>query len=286
MAGEAVIGAILLALTTQADTTAQRSGDIIVTARPRPPAAIIAKRVRAITRRSSDQVARFAEPVCAGALGFAEPYAGMIRARIMAVAKAAGVPTAGADCRSNITLLVVSDGKLLLTELKRQKPAIFNAMPPREVERALAEPGPVRVITITELRSRDGNRLSADYTRGNSGGLAGGASTLLVNSASIINLATRQDITGSLVLIDTAATFGKTLNQLADYTAMRTLAKTNATAEADDDTILSLFADPAHAPRTLTSFDAAFLKALYHGPATLKYGTKLAAMTRDIVEEP
>lgn len=67
---------------------------------------------------------------------------------------------------------------------------------------------------------------------------------------------------------------------------MRTLAKTNATAGPDDDTILSLFAYPAHAPRALTSFDAAFLKALYHGPATLKYGTRVAAMTRDIVEEP
>lgn len=202
MAGEAVIGAILLALMTQADTTPPRPSNIVVIARPKPPAAIIAKRVRAITRRSSDQVARFAEPVCAGALGLAEPYAGMVMARITAVAKAAGVPTAKAGCRSNVTLLIVSDGKLLLTELKRRKPAIFNAMPPREVERALAEPGPVRVITITELRSRDGNALSNDYTRGN-GGLAGGAPTLLVNSASIINLATRQDITGSLVLIDT-----------------------------------------------------------------------------------
>ena len=275
----------LLALILQAGAAPQRPGDIVVTARAKPPAEVIAKRVRAITRRSSDQVARFADPVCAGALGLPEPYAGMVRARITAVAKAAGVPTAGPGCRSNVTLLIVSDGKLLLTELERQKPAIFAAMPPREVERALAEPGPARVITLTELRSRDGNRLSADYSRGNSTGLAGGAPTLLVDSASIINLTTRQDITGSLVLIDTAATLGKTLNQLADYTAMRALAKTNASADADDDTILSLFTDSAHAPRALTTFDAAFLKALYHGPATLKYGTKLAAMTREIVKE-
>lgn len=140
------------------------------------------------------------------------------------------------------------------------------------------------MVTATQLLSRDGDALSGDYTTGNTG-LAGGAPSLQVRSASILDLPTRQDITGALVLIDTTSAMGKTLNQLADYAAMRALAKTNAAASADDDTILSLFADAGSPPRQLTSFDTAFLRALYHGPATAKFDSKVAQITNQIAAE-
>lgn len=286
MVGGAVIGTVLLTLMAQSADDRRRPNDIVITARPRPPIKVIVQRVRMITRRTGDQVARFTEPVCPGVLGIPESFAGQIKTRMAAVAKAADVPTAGPKCRPNITLLIVSDGKQLLTELKRQKTAIFNAMPTQEVERALTEAGPVRVITTTELRSRDGNRLSPNYTQGNSDAFAGGASMLIVDSASIIHLATRQDISGSLVLLDTAAVIGKTINQLADYTMMRTLTKTNGVAHADDHTILSLFTDPTGSPPGLTSFDATFLKALYRGPATVPYLKKVRGIARQIAAEP
>lgn len=285
MAGEAMIAlaaAMLVGQAPAAETPQQRGPDVVVTARPKSSVEEVRRQVRAITQRSGDQVARFHEPVCAGAIGLPQPYAGRVIARITEDAQAAGIATDKPGCRPNVTLVIVDDGKLLLTELRRQKPALFAAMPPREVQRALDETGPVRTITLTQLKSRDGNTLSNDYTQGNTG-MAGGAATLLVNSASIIHLATRQDITGSLVIVDTAATLGKTLNQLADYTAMRALARTNASADAGDDTILSLFHTTA-APRALTVFDTAFLKALYRGPATASLQGKLTQMTRDIAE--
>jgi len=260
----------------------QGSNDIIVTARPKPPIEVVRKRLRAITRRTGEQIARFNEPVCAGVIGLPQPYAARVVTRMMTVAKNAGAALAGPRCRPNLTLVIVDDGRLLLTELKRQKPALFNALPAREVERALTEPGPARVITLTQLLSRDGRAQSLDYTNGNTG-MAGGAPVLQVESASIVNMATRQDITGSLVLIDTAAALGKGLDQLADYAALRALAKTNVSAHEDDDTILSLFSGQGTPPRGLTAFDAAFLKALYHGPATMKYGTKISSMAREIM---
>ena len=243
---------------------------------------MIRARVHAITRRSGDQVARFNEPVCAGTIGLPEPYAGKVVARIMADARTAGAPTDNAGCRPNVTLVIVDDGKRLLAELKRRRSPLFRALPPGELERALAEPGPVRTITATQLLSRDGVAPSGDDTSGN-GGIGGGAPTLLVRDASILDLPTRQDITGSLVLIDTAATLGKTLTQLADYVAMRALAKTNARVSADDDTILALFAADT-SPKRLTPFDTAFLQALYRGPPTEKFGTKLARMSRQIAK--
>ena len=283
MAGEAMIGIVLLPLLLQASPATQRSPDVVVTARAKPSAEVIRQRVRAITRRSGDQVARFNEPVCAGTIGLPEPYAGRVITRIMADARAAGVPTDKAGCRPNVTLVIVDDGRQLLAELKRRRAPLFRAVPPGDIDRALAEPGPVRSITATQLLSRDGDAPSGDYTSGN-GGIGGGAPTLLVRSASILDLPTRQDIAGSLVMIDTAATLGKTLTQLADYTAMRALAKTNTVARADDNTILALFNNSAPAPRRLTPFDAAFLKALYRGPPTAKFNVQIARMSRQIAE--
>ena len=80
------------------------------------------------------------------------------------------------------------------------------------------------------------------------------------------------------------------MNQLADYAAMRTLARTRPAdgtgheAGEGSDTILTLFApgDPAGRPRGLTTFDAGYLEALYHGPATEPAMAKTRQIARAI----
>ena len=79
-----------------------------------------------------------------------------------------------------------------------------------------------------------------------------------------------------MVLIDRSAALGKTIGQVADYAAMRTLAQTRV--PADGDTILTLFDPTEAAPRELTPFDRGFLLSLYKGSALARPLVKTATM--------
>jgi hypothetical protein len=72
----------------------------------------------------------------------------------------------------------------------------------------------------------------------------------------------------SWVVIETGATFGKSLTQIADYAAMRGLAMVSPAELADsDDTILALFEPGADSSvPELTEFDVAYLAGLYRAP--------------------
>ena len=190
----------------------------------------------------------------------------MIVDRIEADARAAHIAVGGRGCRANVTAIFVRDGKAVLAALNRTDPGLFRDVGAGERRRLLAEDGPVHVLHATEIRSRDGDRLKA----GTSATSAGKPDVpyLEVRSASILGLPTRQDINGAVILIDTPATVGKTLQQLADYIAMRVLARTREVGSGrGGDTILTLF-DDAAPPPGMTSFDTGYLAALYKGDGT------------------
>ena len=84
-----------------------------------------------------------------------------------------------------------------------------------------------------------------------------------VRTASIINQPTRADIDGSVIVIDRSAALGITLAQLADYTAMRGLARTAAPKDSGVRSILSLFDRGATRQPELTRSDIIYLQALY-----------------------
>jgi hypothetical protein len=69
-------------------------------------------------------------------------------------------------------------------------------------------------------------------------------------------------------VIETGATFGKSLTQIADYAALRGLAMvTPGELDGSEDTILALFEPGSQAaPAELTEFDRAYLKGLYRAP--------------------
>jgi hypothetical protein len=72
------------------------------------------------------------------------------------------------------------------------------------------------------------------------------------------------------MVIDSSATLGKTLTQIADYAALRSLADLKSRAPVTRErTILTLF-QPGSAPDGLTPYDLAYLKGLYSGPSSLK----------------
>jgi hypothetical protein len=249
--------------------------DIVVTGERASKAREAAVRAltRAVAYQSDGQLARFAGAVCPAMVGFEDPYDKLVVDRITQAARDANVPVDTPGCSPNLTVIIVENGQAVLQALYKTKPGLFTALPPGERKRLLADRGPVHAMTFTELRDRDGGRVNApSEARFTFDDLP----KLLVHSASIMNPVTRQDINGSVILIDRAAAMGKSLRQIGDYAAMRALAKTND-AGAGNNTILSLFAPGAATPPpALTLFDQAYLAALYKGPATRGYLAKVA----------
>ncbi|HWK36926.1 hypothetical protein [Sphingomonas sp.] len=264
--------AVAAPLSAQDQPPPPRDGqDIVVTGQAESKAREAAVRglTTAITTRSDGQVARFSDPVCAASVGFEPQYDRIVVERITAAARDAGIAVDKPGCAPNLTVVMVDNGQAVLKALYKARPGTFSAIGTAERKRLLADSGPVHVLTLSELRDRDGERVGS--VSDPSGRGANPMPMLLVHSVSIINPSTRQDIAGSVVLIDRAAAMGKTLRQLGDYAAMRALARTRD-AGSGDNTILKLFGtDAAAAPAELTSFDRAYLRGLYRGPATRSY---------------
>ena len=118
-----------------------------------------------------------------------------------------------------------------------------------EIARALETPRPVSAWQNAVVINADGTR--------------GGDSNRLVDSH--IHASGTEDISSVILMVDTTATGGATFGQLADYIAMVSLARIDLDADfSAAGSILRVFAKNAEgAPKRLTNWDHAFLKALY-----------------------
>ena len=222
-------------------------------------------------------LARFQTPICPQVDGLTAALNGAFADRIRADARIAGLEASGAACSPNLTVLIVPDGQAVVRELHRTRSAVFGQLDPVTIRHLAAQPGPAHLWTITEVRSRDGDRIRGGGGGGNDVGI------LNVRNASILQAVTRTDVNGTVLLLDQPATVGKTINQLADYAAMRTIAQTRPIGDAaSEPTILTLFDGGAAPPRGLTPFDTAYLQALYHGSAEYRPVTQVGIMNRAI----
>ena len=257
---------------------------VVVTGRRLPPRKVVEHLTHAVTQSAdvSEALARFPDTVCPSSEGMPLDYDARIVARIRADATAAGIAVDKPGCHPNVIVLVVPSGQAVVRALRRTRSYVFGDLEPHQIAVMAADAGPVHAWTVTRRRSRD-----ADTER--VGTMMQDVPEIQVRDASIILAATRLDMTASVLLLDVDAVIGKTVNQIADYAAMRTLAPTRPAGTGHhsanpDETILGLFApgDPAGRPRGLTGFDAGYLKALYHGPATERGMAKMGQMVRSI----
>lgn len=281
-------GAWLLAATVASAQSAAKpqpgvtADSIVVTGNPERKA-IIKRMTGAISRPHDRQLARFDGKVCFEVGGVNAPYDSIMAERMMQDARDAGVEVGKPGCRPNIVVVLADHVQAELERLAKEgHTASKLGLEDKDLKHAAQGPGPAYVVTVTEVRSSDGR-----YMRdGKMGGL-GDRPMMIVDDASIINPPTRQDIVTVLVGIESEATMGKTLRQLADYAALRSLADirgTPAVAGAEP-TILALF-DGSPKITELTSYDRAYLKGLYHGPAAVTAATRMheietAAMHKD-----
>ncbi|WP_163958287.1 hypothetical protein [Sphingomonas insulae] len=282
MRAAGIVGAMLATAAVHGQTVpttnpVTAADPIVVEGRALPDEVKIRALARAISPRVGfDQpLARFTDPVCFATAGLPSPMLRTIGARLAENADAAGIALAGDGCTPNIIVVFVEDSRAEAERLMRRKPWMFRNYQPSEMLDILKEPGPVHVWSVSEVRSRDGDRISQGVD---------GPPTLRVPIATRIGLAIRRDMLSTVMLVDRKAVLGRSLRQVADYAAMRTLAMIRPKGAAGGDTILTLFDPAAAAPPTeMTAFDRGYLKALYAGSGTQRGATKVAMIARSII---
>lgn len=233
--------------------------------------------VRRVARPVDGQLARFQQPVCPQVIGFEAQYEAVVERRIKATAERVGARAGGNGCVANLYVVIVDDGRQFVQALSRQRPIALGGLTRHELDRLASEEGAARAWSSTVLTNSDGavggtpaqggrDALAAlNNGYGPNLGMTSDAKVMRVYEGSTINPSTRQAIASAWVVIETGATFGKTLTQIADYAAMRGLAMVRpAELAASGDTILALFEPGADASvPELTDFDLAYLKGLY-----------------------
>jgi len=265
--------------------------DVVVTGKPEPTEKQAVEQAKAISRVGDvhqDPLARFSDPICPGVLGLPEDAAGIIADRIRYDAERVGAPvSASTDCKANILIVFTRDGGAEVRKLIKTRGYLFDGLETSETRELQIEPGPVRAWNVTQTRNRHGQEQSGALavpgmvSIDSNPGLGPLRVIVSPNSSSHIFLASRLDITASVVIMDLAALDGLPVVQIADYAAMRSLARTRpAKSDAAASTILSLFDPAGQPPREITSFDLAYLRSLYDAGSNVKASAKILDVAR------
>lgn len=271
---------VLLALVAASPAHAQsdepaRDPTIVVTGKQPLTEDQTRELIQRAARTVDGQLARFQEPVCPRVTGFDSPYERIVAERIKRTAEAVGVRAGGEGCVTNLQVVIVDDGREFVELLSREHPEAFAGVSRRELARLAGEEGAARswsqTVTTNSVGASAGTPSPSAGTGTVKSGYQGssvtfsGANVMRVYESSNINPSVQQTINSAWVVIETGATFGKSLTQIADYVAMRGLAMVRpAELAQSQDTILALFEPGTEAaPAELTEFDQAFLTSLY-----------------------
>lgn len=302
------MGALSLALTRAvAPASAQEgpaadSGDIVVTGvRLEEMAQSFVSEVSAAPR-AEDQVARWNDRICPGAVGLAEPAAQLLVDRIAMRARAVGLRPGEPGCSANVMVIFAPDSDALARQIVDRRRDLLGyygeegvVTAGRDALEAFAStPRPVRWWHVAQTTTADGQALgNAESRAGGSprealaaaqaeGGAGADHSGDGINpsmgagvgsfegmeavrsSGTRMRRNTRQDLNYVLIVVDARRVAGVQAEAWMDYVAMVTLAQVNPDAQAlAFPTILNLFSAPQNAPAAMTDWDVAFLDGLY-----------------------
>jgi hypothetical protein len=263
----------LIALTAQADPGEPQHGeDIVVTGSPESDDERrdrAADYVRALGIGSGQRaVARWIDPVCLKVIGIWGRPAQLVETRVRAAAAAAGVPTAPGRCDPNLTISFVSDAGAVVRRISNKAPSLLREVPVDRLGSLRQGDAPIRWWYMTELRGRDGDRLSdspppAAQLEGG-GSLPTGADGRILSLAgsSLVSTQTVRTLRSATILVDVERAAGVPLAAVADYAALVGFAEIRFGTGPRPGSILTLF-DAADARAELTEWDKSFLCELY-----------------------
>lgn len=216
--------------------------------------------VRALTPARSGSIPRFIDAVCPTVTGLAPTQRDLVVTRLRKVASGAGLPVAPRDCVPNVFVIVTNDKRAFIELLAAKRPYSFGMMTARQIQRLARTPGPAAAWQLEGPVSSSGVPLQWDS-----------ALNTYVNrtteGASRLRSTSGTGFDAAALVVEQRALDGLTATQLADYAAMRLLAKLDpAQLPAQPPaTILTALTAPVGSPvaLTVTKWDLGFLRGLY-----------------------
>ena len=219
--------------------------------------------VRALTRNpgfsDSESLVRWNVPICLFAAGLPEEDLNTVSARLTQIISAAGALLAREPCQPNFSVIVTDDPDRVLEAWSARNKQLFGDATPSQVRRFLDSSGtrPIRVWRNIDRGRTAGTRLGHFVPSNNN-----------AESSSFV----RNSVLGFFsvfAIVDTNLASHASLDQQTDYIAMTGLSNVDLDADIGSaPSILRLFVTSATPPTGLSSWDAAFLKALYQSDQT------------------
>jgi hypothetical protein len=220
--------------------------------------------VRAITRNpglsDEDSLVRWNSPICLLVAGLAAEDVKLVSARLSQISSSSGAPLARSPCQPNFIVVATSEPDRVLHAWYARDRRLFGDAASAQIRQFLesSQSRPVRVWYNIDLGRKSGTR-NGHFIPSN----ARAESSAFVGNAAF-------DFLSVFAIIDTHRMEHTTLDQLADYVAMAGLTRVDLDAGLGSaPSILRLFAaSRENQPSGLSSWDAAFLKALYQSNQT------------------
>ncbi|SMQ59238.1 hypothetical protein SAMN06297468_0255 [Altererythrobacter xiamenensis] len=260
------------ALPAQAQDDAEEDfgREIVVQGQRTTERAVVTEMAREVTRRPriDKPISRRYDDVCLGIFGLKAGAALTLIGRVEDNLSQLGIGTAGEGCRVNSLIAFVDDAPGTVKTLQKEEPQLFEGLLDYEIDRIFAGSTGAQAWQTTRNKGANGREFQTIEIGNPPREVQANQQTLTGRTTQQI----RTDIVGAIVLFDVDRVSDKTLQQLADYATMRLIAPT-ADFSADEgaiDSILTLFVKDALPPEGLTTFDRAYLEALYKLPPTAK----------------
>lgn len=243
--------------------------------------------VRALTPTLfAGQISRFEHSVCPKVVGLPVEQSQAIEQRIRLVSKAAGIVVDKGKCDADIVLIVTSDKKAFIEQLRHHKGEYFGDMASFRIRGLEREPGPA---AAWEVRGPEVNAEGVPLDSDGSevvAGLPDVPTNSTIDQPSRLTDLDRPQFDAAVVIVERWALVGMTVTQLADYVAMRALTGANPSKLANSaaPTILHVLDVPVGgvAPVTMTKWDFAFLKSFYHVIRYYHPSAQRSAITKSV----
>ena len=223
------------------------------------------------------QIGRWHDPVCVQVVGLPQAdQAAMIKTRIENVAKAVGVPAAGANCTANVEIVITDQPQHIMDIVAERHEYLLGYYHVHDHDRLKKVTRPIQAWYVTATK---GNGEGASVLALNGLGQYAQFRTEVIDDprnvppvgcadSRLTSSCLESEFNNVFIVADSKALEGKELGLVADYMVMLALSEPRSLDGCGAmSSVIDLLAKPAcpgrDAPDGLTPSDAAYLTSLY-----------------------
>lgn len=285
--------AVFLAVVTPAfaqEQAAEDGSDVITVTGNRDIRSTVKEFVEALSPgRVARPMNRFEREICPLVLGLSKPQADAVAARMRLVAREAGMRIGQAGCGPNLFLLVTTDKRKMLDEMRRVNNEAFGSLSSDRISGLYRQPG---AAIVWHSQGPPIGRDGKEATFLSSGGAADNPSYYLnrtTEAGSRLNIGGGAQFASATVVVERRALQGLTVTQLADYVALRAFTGADPARLKSGKVptilhVLDAFPDTV-VPLSMTALDLAFLGGFYGRGIGLSPSQQRSAISRQVERE-